>query len=790
MLTSLVLVVSLAVAGEPAAYAGLSPDSFMKEWLVLAPIPVSTAPSPDEAAQKQAFAADLLSAAGGEAGVLPKAGAKVRIGGAEYEWRVVKAKADTIDSADLGGQKEFAVAYAWAEIDMPEKANALLGLGSDDGLKVWVNGKLAHESWVGRAAQADDDVVPVELAKGRNGLLLKVQNMQGPWGFVCRRLGKNGIADKLGVAARQGNLELVERLLDHGADPGVTSKTGLTAPQIARLRGQKEIVDLFARRGADVKAPLPTPDKLVESVVGSLIKADSPGAAVLVARDGRVLFEKGYGLARVEEGVPATPQTKFRIGSITKQFTAAAILKLQEEGRLSMNDRLTKFIPDYPRVDQVSIHHLLTHTSGIKSFTSKPDFINSVTKPVKVEEHIQSFKNDPFDFDPGTKFLYNNSGYFLLGYIVEKASGQSYADYLRLKFFEPLGMKDSGVHRSDTKLEREAIGYSFEGGAFKKATDWDMSQAGGAGALYSTVQDLNRWNEAVFAGKVLTADSLKAAFTPVVVAGEDATVPKEAGYGYGWSIARMRGLEEVSHGGGLQGFVSYLLRLPKVNFTVAVLVNAAPPGPGVDPGGLAHDVAEFYLGETLPPRELPRVDAQVSAQAKDAVVGRYDYGGAVLTVTREGEQLFAQLTGQPRFEIFPKSDTTYFWRVVEAEVTFVKDEKGRVTKAHHKQGGQTIDAPRIEDIAPVTVDAKALDAVVGRYDYGGGKAILTVSREGDRVYAQLTGQPRFEIFAKSETEFFWKVVNAQVTFVKDKDGKVVKGVHRQGGQTIEAPRME
>ncbi|HEY6554657.1 MAG TPA: DUF3471 domain-containing protein, partial [Vicinamibacteria bacterium] len=107
-----------------------------------------------------------------------------------------------------------------------------------------------------------------------------------------------------------------------------------------------------------------------------------------------------------------------------------------------------------------------------------------------------------------------------------------------------------------------------------------------------------------------------------------------------------------------------------------------------------------------------------------------------------------------------------------------------------KQGGQTIDAPRIEDIAPVKVDAKALDAVVGRYDYGGGKAILTVSREGDRVYAQLTGQPRFEIFAKSETEFFWTVVNAQVTFVKDKDGKVVKGVHRQGGQTIEAPRME
>ena len=790
MLTGFVLVLSLAVAGEPATYAGLQPDSFMKEWLVLAPIPVSASPSPDEAAQKQAFGADHLAASGGEAGTLPKAGAKVKVGGTDYAWRVVKAKADTIDSADLGGQKEFSVAYAWAEIDMPERANALLGIGSDDGLKVWMNGKLVHENWVGRPAQVDDDVVPVELVKGSNRLLLKVQNMQGPWGFVCRRLGKAGIADKLGVAARQGDRDLVGRLLDHGADPSVPNKAGLTAPQIARLRGQKEIVDLLASRGADVKAPLPPPDKLVDSLFGSLIKAESPGATVLVARDGRVLFEKGYGLARVEERVPATPQTKFRIGSITKQFTAAAILKLQEEGRLGVNDRLTKFIPDYPRGDQVSVHHLLTHTSGIHSYTSKPDFITSVTTPVKLDEHIQSFKNDPFDFDPGQRFLYNNSGYFLLGFIVEKASGQSYADYLRLKFFEPLGMRDTGVHHSDSKLDREAIGYAFADGGFTKAADWDMSRAGGAGVLYSTVQDLNRWNEGVFGGKVLSAASLKAAFTPVVVAGEDASVPKEAGYGYGWSIARMRGLEEVGHGGGLQGFVSYLLRLPTVNFTVAVLVNAAPPAPGVDPGALAHDVAEFYLGETLAPRERPAVDAKVSTEAKDAVVGRYDYGGAVLTVTREGERLFAQLTGQPKFEIFPKSDTTFFWKVVEAEVTFVKDEKGRVTKAIHKQGGQSIHAPRIEDVEPVTLPAQALDAVVGRYDYGGGKSILTVSREGDRLFAQLTGQPRFEIFAKSETEFFWKVVNAQVTFVKDKDGKVVKGVHRQGGQTIEAPRME
>jgi CubicO group peptidase (beta-lactamase class C family) len=790
MLIGLVLLSTLAAAGEGATYVGLPNDAFMREWLVLTPIPVSAAPAPDEAAQKEAFATDLLAAAGGETGVLAKAGARVKIAGADYEWRRLQGKGDVLTSDDLGGQKEFAIAYAWADVLMKEKASVLLGIGSDDGVKVWLNGKLVHENWIGRAAQIDDDVVPVELPKGRSRLLLKIQNMQGPWGFVCRPMGQRALTEKLEVAARLGDLEMAGRMLDHGADADATGKVGLSAAQAARVRGQKEVVALLASRGADVKAPLPPPERLVDSLFNSLIKADSPGAAVLVARDGHVLFEKGYGLARVQEHVPAAPTTKFRIGSITKQFTAAAILKLQEEGRISVEDHLSKFYPDYPRGDEVTIHHLLTHTSGIHSFTDKPDFIASVTTPVKTEDQIRSFEKDPFDFDPGQRFLYNNSGYFLLGAIVEKVSGQPYADYLRSKFFEPLGMKDTGVHRSDVALDHEALGYEFADGAFKRAADWDMSRAGGAGALYSTIEDLNRWNEALFGGKVLSQASLEAAFTPVRIKGEDPAVPKESGYGYGFSVANFRGVPEIGHGGGLQGFVSYLLRLPKLHFTVAVLVNASPPAPGVNPGSLAHDVAELYLGETLPPRERPAVDAEVSAEAKDAVVGRYDYGGAVLTVTREGDRLYAQLTRQPKFEIFPKTESTFFWKVVEAEVTFVKDDKGKVVKAIHKQGGQTIDAPRLEDLRAVKLDAKALDAVVGRYDYGGGKTILTVTREGERLFAELTGQPRFEIFPKSETEFFWKVVNAEVTFVKDKDGKVTKGVHRQGGKTFDAPRME
>ena len=180
---------------------------------------------------------------------------------------------------------------------------------------------------------------------------------------------------------------------------------------------------------------------------------------------------------------------------------------------------------------------------------------------------------------------------------------------------------------------------------------------------------------------------------------------------------------------------------------------------------------------------------EVPPTSYDDYVGQYDYGGAVLTVTRDGDRLMAQLTGQPVFEIFPKGKGVFFWKVVEAEVTFVKDGNGKVVKAVHRQGGQTIDAARFEWPAVIKVDPQRYDDYVGKYDYGQGR-VMTITREGNGLFAQLSGQPKFEIFPKAETEFFWKAVRAEVAFVWDAGRKVVKAVHRQGGTTIDAPRVE
>lgn len=205
---------------------------------------------------------------------------------------------------------------------------------------------------------------------------------------------------------------------------------------------------------------------------------------------------------------------------------------------------------------------------------------------------------------------------------------------------------------------------------------------------------------------------------------------------------------------------------------------------------MAHDIAEIYLWEKMKPTGSFAMNKKIDTSVYDDYVGRYDYGNSVvLIVTKKGNHLFAQLSGQPKFEIFPKSETEFFWKVVDAQVTFVRNEKGEVTHVIHRQGGREFKVPKLKDESTKPVNPAIYDAYVGEYDYGNGK-ILTVTKEGNRLFAQMTGQPKFEIFPKSETEFFWKVINAQITFVKDENGKVVKAIHRQAGLKLEVPKIK
>jgi CubicO group peptidase (beta-lactamase class C family) len=291
--------------------------------------------------------------------------------------------------------------------------------------------------------------------------------------------------------------------------------------------------------------------------------------SVLVARGDEILIDRSYGYADIESRQPNTPGTQFRIGSVTKQFTAAAILLLEEDGLLSLDDRIAVHLPDTPPAwSGVSIYHLLTHTSGIPSFTGLPGFHNGMLAPGSVEATVNLVRDRPVEFLPGQRKNYSNSGYVLLGYLIERIAGVSYEEFLRTRIFAPLGLRDSGFEWEQGKSLGHARGYVRRNGRLHAATPIDVGVLHGAGALHSTTHDLLRWTRALFGGELLSAGSLV-----------KLTTPYKDDYALGVAVHRRSGQLVIEHFGGVAGFNSHLAYFPESDVTVVVLanVNGATP---------------------------------------------------------------------------------------------------------------------------------------------------------------------------------------------------------------------
>lgn len=295
--------------------------------------------------------------------------------------------------------------------------------------------------------------------------------------------------------------------------------------------------------------------------------------SVLVSEHGKVIFKKGYGLANMEWNIPNQPDTKFRLGSISKQFTALLIVKLAEEGKLKLDVPITTYLPDYPKAtgDKITIHHLLTHTSGIPNYTSAPNFLKEKAKnPYSPADFVKTFSNLPLEFKPGEKFAYSNSGYFLLGYIIEKITSKTYEQYLQEIILTPLKMVNSGYDHSDVLIKNRAAGYEKQGKKIINASYIDMSIPYAAGSLYSTVEDLYLWDQALYTNKLLSPASMDLLYKPYIRIGDEA-------YGYGWFIGEFVNgkdkLKVIEHGGGINGFNTIISRLPADKNLVVILNN-------------------------------------------------------------------------------------------------------------------------------------------------------------------------------------------------------------------------
>lgn len=288
--------------------------------------------------------------------------------------------------------------------------------------------------------------------------------------------------------------------------------------------------------------------------------------AVLVARNGEILLSQGYGWADPENQVANTPQTKYRLGSITKQFTAMAVLILKSRSQLDVQDLICHYLPDCPDSwQEITIHHLLSHTSGIPNLTEFPDFKTFKAMPSTPEQTIARFKDKPLDFHPGAKWNYSNSGYVLLGYIIEQVSGQSYEMFLRENIFDPLQMTSTGYDHNDGSL---ATGYTGVNSHWDKPEYIDMTLPYAAGGLYSTVEDLYRWDQALYTDQLVSQDSLDLMFTP-----HAKMTMSGLGYGYGWFVGQMNRHQAVSHGGGIDGFITEIRRYIANEVSVIILSN-------------------------------------------------------------------------------------------------------------------------------------------------------------------------------------------------------------------------
>ncbi len=427
----------------------------------------------------------------------------------------------------------------------------------------------------------------------------------------------------------------------------------------------------------------------LDSLARALVESEATiGLGLGVYRGGEPLISDGFGYADLENGVPATDSTVFRIGSVTKQFTAAAILRLAEEDHLSLDDELTRFLPDYPVGDRrVTLHQLLNHTSGIPSYTGLGErWQAGITLDRSHEELLALFQDEPFDFEPGEGFAYNNSGYYLLGMVIEEVTGQAYDEYLRETFFDPLELRDTSYCWQDRVIPHRARGYQREEGELRNAAPLSMTQPFAAGALCSSVRDLAAWDQALRAGEVVSPESYRRMTTPE-------GLPEGAGMQYGYGLIRgaLEGVPKVEHGGGINGFNALLSHYPDHELTVVALVNLNGPA--------ANQAAEAAARISLGLKEDEVADLPLSSEDRARFLGRYEIEVLPTTIFEEGEHLMAQGEGQPPFRLLYQGERDPGEHEFRAEVDpsirlvfTVRDGRAEVLTIH--QAGMQFQGPR------------------------------------------------------------------------------------------------
>ncbi len=516
-----------------------------------------------------------------------------------------------------------------------------------------------------------------------------------------------------------------------------------------------------------------------DSILNKEFKSNEPGATAIVVQKGQVIYKKAVGMADMELNVPLQTDMIFRIGSISKQFTAVAILQLAEQGKLSVQDDIKKFIPELPYMETITIEQLLNHTSGIVSYTSKQDFSNKMRTDMKPMEIIQLTTKDTLEFKPGSKWNYNNTGYIILGYIIEKLSGKTYEEYVHQHLFTPAGM-NSSFYGSESKIIRNrAKGYEKEKNVLQNSDYISMTLPYAAGSLLSTVEDLWKWNKALYSYKLIKKESVDKATTPYLL-----PTGKSTRYGYGLSINLVQGSKAIEHGGGIPGFLTDAIYLPNEDVFVAVFSNCDFKSPD----NITYKIAALTIGKPLNLTAIPL--SETDAKTYEGIYTNED--GEERIIRYANGKLTSKRGGGTQFVIEKFEKDKFFFENSVSQIEFIRNKSGAVESLLFKSNTdestwKKSDKPLPTPATFITLDASVLAGYVGNYTLAPG-FILTVTHEGNQLFAQATGQNKFELQAISKTMFQTKGVDAKVEFKQNTEGKTESLVLYQGGREMHAKK--
>lgn len=433
-----------------------------------------------------------------------------------------------------------------------------------------------------------------------------------------------------------------------------------------------------------------------DRIISSEFKAQDPGGVALIAQKGRIIYKKAFGMANLELNVPMKEEMVFNIASITKQFTAVAILQLMEQGKLSLQDEITKYLPDYPVNGQkVTVENLLTHTAGIPG--SAPEAVTSLQGKrslVSLPEIIATFKNRPLDFPPVTKWNYSNNGYMLLGAIIEKVSGMSYAKYLENNILKPAGMTETLFGDDYIIIKNRAASYVYSRAEsrFLNALNGKVEIAYSAGAIQSTAEDLFKWNQALNSYKLIKKESLEKAQTEYKLPSGKGT-----NYGYGWFIGNIKGSPLVEHGGNMGGFMSHAIYLPQEDVFVGVFYNFRTPTKL--PEFLAGDLAALTIGKPFNISEVA-----LDENLLKTYVGVYEEEGVERFITLENGKLYYQRVGANKMNMTPYAKDKFFLENTAVISEFKRDAGNNIVSLElsNKRGISSTVLRRTDKSIPVS----------------------------------------------------------------------------------------